>query len=296
MLNFLLSKLKFKRQDNKNEEEEHNELPPLNFESYSKNTKLIQNKTIRNEKEENVNREINQKIPEKDAWEGWYPYDESRDLPLEIFAEIKYIDSKGQFSKRKIKTKRFSIDPLSESKDFSILAYCFSRQQNRTFKISRIKEFIDLDSGEIISDISKYLNEKYKKSPAGITEDIIEKLRNELTIFVYIARADSKMYKKEREAILKFIDIEFPGTSLHEDTIRSFLSETPNQKELKNAINSVLSMDRTEAVLDHVDYLEKSRTKMDDFTNSAISLIRNQLSNKITKNPRHHPTNAPRSS
>lgn len=319
MLKFLLSKLKFRRQEKRNGQgkEEYENLPLLNFEnndkkppvnlgrddkrpqlnvgndvkkpslnlgSDDKKPKPIEIPLYNAKPKENKNKEIKEKIPEKDAWES-YPYHEYRDFPLEIMAQIRYVDSRGQFSKRSIKTKRFAIDPYSESKDFSLLAYCFSRKANRTFKVSRINEFIDLDSGEFISDIPKYLDETYKKSPAGITEAIIEKLKNELVIFVYIARADSKIYKKEREAIIKFIDIEFPGASLHEDTIRSFLSEAPSQKELKNAIDSVISMDRIEAVLKHVDYLGKSRTKIDDFTSSAIALIRKQLSKKCTKRP-----------
>lgn len=273
MFRYILSKIKFKN-NNKDKYEDNLEKKdtyPINFDKIKNYESSYEREWIPEQKKSIT------ELKAKEAWEGWYPHHEFGDLPLDILAEIKYIDSKGNFSQRKIKTKKFLIQKDNNLNESYLLAYCYEKNSMRNFVISRIQELIDLNNGEIINDISKYLQYKYDNSSHGITKNIIEKLKSELIIFLFVAKADSRISKNERTCILNFIDREFPNSKIDKISIDQFFSISPSQKELKQAIKTILDTGRVQVVLEQINCLEKSRTKMDDFTNSAIDLIRKQL-------------------
>lgn len=74
--------------------------------------------------------------------------------------EIKYRDFEGKESVRKIFVRDFDGKTLD--------AYCFLRNEGRTFYISRIVECVDLDTGEVLSndkgDLRWYFNQRFKKN------------------------------------------------------------------------------------------------------------------------------------
>lgn len=74
--------------------------------------------------------------------------------------EIKYRDFEGKESVRKIFVRDFNGKVLD--------AYCFLRNEGRTFYIPRIVECVDLETGEVLSndkcDLRWYFNERFKKN------------------------------------------------------------------------------------------------------------------------------------
>ena len=50
------------------------------------------------------------------------------------------------------------------------MGHCELRNATRTFRFDRIKKCVDLETGELITDVKKYLNERYEKSPEKSTE------------------------------------------------------------------------------------------------------------------------------
>lgn len=73
--------------------------------------------------------------------------------------EIKYRDAEGNKSTRKIFVRDFDGRVLD--------AYCFLRNDDRTFYVPRIVECVDLATGEVLSndkgDLRWYFNERFKK-------------------------------------------------------------------------------------------------------------------------------------
>ena len=73
--------------------------------------------------------------------------------------EIKYKDAEGNISVRKIFVRDFDGRVLD--------AYCFLRNDDRTFYVPRIVECVDLATGEVLSndkvDLRWYFNERFKK-------------------------------------------------------------------------------------------------------------------------------------
>lgn len=84
-------------------------------------------------------------------------YRDDRDnFKLKTDLRIKYIDRFGKSSQRDITTKSISMD----FGDGAIEAYCHTKRGNRTFKLDRIIECIDLETGEFIEDVYRYLRGK----------------------------------------------------------------------------------------------------------------------------------------
>lgn len=74
--------------------------------------------------------------------------------------EIKYRDFEGKESVRKIFIRDFDGKVLD--------AYCFLRNEGRSFYVPRIVECVDLETGEVLSndkgDLRWYFNERFKKN------------------------------------------------------------------------------------------------------------------------------------
>ena len=75
-------------------------------------------------------------------------------MPGEADYEIKYKSANGDISTRKIYINKFEGKVVN--------AFCFLRNENRTFVVSNIVECVDLKKGELIKDdLHFYFNEKY---------------------------------------------------------------------------------------------------------------------------------------
>lgn len=68
--------------------------------------------------------------------------------------EFDYIDSDGNKSKRKVQVIQYEPNG---SKGI-IYGRCFHRKQNRSFRIDRMKNITDQETGEIIYDIKNFLD------------------------------------------------------------------------------------------------------------------------------------------
>ena len=87
--------------------------------------------------------------------------DEQKGTRLKPNFELKYKSAEGEVTLRKIYVRDFDGRVLD--------AYCFLRNEDRTFYIPRIVECIDLETGEVLSnetngDLRWYFNEKFKKN------------------------------------------------------------------------------------------------------------------------------------
>lgn len=142
-------------------------------------------------------------------------------VPLNIIAQITYKDAQGQISQRRITMQSVSKD---YDNDYSIYSYCHEKQAQRTFKLSRISKIVDIETGELYTDISKYFTERFNDSPLGRITKCFQELEAEILVLTFIARSDGFMRKKEREIIMQYI--------AHKSTIE--LDEILLDKEIKN--------------------------------------------------------------
>lgn len=123
-------------------------------------------------------------------------------LPFKLPAHIEYTDSNGNHSSRDIVINRFAQD----TKNGWVDAFCEWRKQMRSFRYSRLQQFTDRCTGEIIEppQVAAYLFEQYRQSPAGQVIKNIAKNEDILSVLVTVARADRRMAASERIEITRF--------------------------------------------------------------------------------------------
>ena len=102
---------------------------------------------------------------DRDAWEGSF-WDASDPKKLTVHVEIEYVDGNKAVTTRSVRIREFD----NELYGGIIMGHCELRNATRTFRFDRIKKCIDLETGELIKDVKRFLNERYEKSPEKTTE------------------------------------------------------------------------------------------------------------------------------
>ena len=146
------------------------------------------------------------------------PYDMVPEEPADpdfILANMRlglaYKDERGARTKRIIRLKRLDASPY-----FSYLhAFCELRKEDRMFRVDRMSVLYDPATGEVLGDGETYFGpyieraiqeeeRQIEKSQFRGAWQIIEAMRDELSILVLVARADGRFVKAEREMLLRY--------------------------------------------------------------------------------------------
>jgi hypothetical protein len=114
---------------------------------------------------------------------------------------IEYVDAEGKESSRDIEIMRF----LEDNGKLYIIAYCHLANDRRQFLIDRIASISLWD--QPIENPQQFLRDKYEKSAGYITQKALNAHADEILALIFLARADGKLLKNEREVIGRFIDI-----------------------------------------------------------------------------------------
>lgn len=82
----------------------------------------------------------------------------TKPTPINKEIVIEYSDSTGDITTRRIRVKEIKYDKYKRKMvPYSLYSYCFVKKAPRTFVIHNIISAYDAETGEIISDIPKYL-------------------------------------------------------------------------------------------------------------------------------------------
>lgn len=141
-------------------------------------------------------------VPKDDIIESIILPDDIEILKLNSLAQISYTDNAGQRSERRITMKAIQ---QTYDNDYLITAYCHEKQAERSFKLSRISKFVDLETGEIFPDPRKYFLERFNNSPLGLISKCFQEYESEILVLAFMARADGVLRKKERDIIVDYI-------------------------------------------------------------------------------------------
>lgn len=137
---------------------------------------------------------------DKDAWEGGF-WEASEPRPLKARLQFDYTDGEGNKTSRSVVVREFDNMLYSGI----LLGHCEMRNANRTFRFDRIQNCVDLDTGEAISDVRTFLNEKYENSPERSVDLLVSDYLDVLKVLYFIAKADGQYRQDEKEVISSFI-------------------------------------------------------------------------------------------
>lgn len=119
-----------------------------------------------------------------------------------------YKDAAGNETRRVIDLQGFMWE-----ENFYIVAYCHLRNAQRQFSLDRIVSLYD-SGGNEIQNPKDYFLALYKQTPKYKTENALKEKAEQLSLLVFLARADGTMRKNEREIILKYLDSQIQNLDL----------------------------------------------------------------------------------
>jgi hypothetical protein len=129
----------------------------------------------------------------------------NRRKPENTLFHIEYVDSMGEESSRDIDIQGFKI----ENDYLYIYAYCYLAKDRRQFRADR---FVSIScEGRTIQNPKQFLWDMYTNSPLYKTQQALNEHTDEILALVFLARADGKMLKNEREIIGRYVDLVVPG-------------------------------------------------------------------------------------
>jgi hypothetical protein len=161
--------------------------------------------------------------------------DKSQIKSLKHFFWLRYCNSSGEESERNFDLKRANF-----SKDIILEGFCHKRQSYRCFRLDRVIELVDLETGELIENFELFFNEKYENSPDSQKDLLMQKYSSLIILIIGFARADGRFMKAEKLVALKFIkDACNIDISLYDLTYIINQFETPTDKEFKESISRV---------------------------------------------------------
>lgn len=144
------------------------------------------------------------KQPQPDAWDDdarYLPLLHGVDgLPLSVRLSFHFVDRHGQATQRAVDVKRF----VSDGRGGAIYGHCHLRDANRPFLMARMSNVVDLETGEIITNLPRWTLEQYEKTPHAAAHAFMDANEAALGLMLAMARSDGAMRKQERELIAKW--------------------------------------------------------------------------------------------
>lgn len=150
----------------------------------------------------------------EEPWEGTYIDGDDNRKIAETRIKLSYQDGSGKLSDRVVRVGGY--DPNHHSG--MMIGYCELRTATRTFRFSRVREAIDLETGECIDDLRTYFDNKYAVSPYRTRDELEEEYFEVLLSVFYVAKADG--YYREPEKII----------------IRNYCRELVNNRDLPDKV------------------------------------------------------------
>jgi len=158
-------------------------------------------------------------FPEQDAWEGSVYELGGRPFRCDIKLGFQYTDSNGAITNRQIRAKAF-VKWLDE--DHLVLGFCNYRKANRSFATSSMQDVVDLDTGECVGDVDRYLTDFYEASDYKKIDDFIDSRMSVVECLLYLARLDGNLTKAQKAIINGYIS-ETAGVTIVTDAVASSL-------------------------------------------------------------------------
>lgn len=133
-------------------------------------------------------------------WDSDVEYVPSTPRPVNARLKLKYRDVKGAATERIVQANECD----TSNPQGYLIGFCEMRQAVRTFRLDRIAQAIDMETGEIIPNILAWAEVSYKSSPAYAVIQLLDNAADALRGLFYIGKADGRFTKKEKELFLAF--------------------------------------------------------------------------------------------
>jgi hypothetical protein len=137
---------------------------------------------------------------ERDAWEGGF-WEATDPRDLETRLQIAYTDGSGSPSTRVVRVRSF--DNALYGGIF--IGHCELRNATRTFRFDRVREAVDVATGEVIADVRTHLNRLYQSSGRQARDTLRQDHLDLVRVLLYVARADGQFRAAEKDIARRYL-------------------------------------------------------------------------------------------
>ncbi|TNF58893.1 MAG: WYL domain-containing protein [Burkholderiales bacterium] len=177
---------------------------------------------------------------DKDEWEGSF-WEVTQPLPAKARLRIKYTDGADRKTERTIDVRQFGAMGPSTL----LIGHCHMRNATRTFRTDRIESCVDVETGEVISDVRAYLQQKYDASPDKTKDLLLEGEYDTLRVLLYVGKADGQLRAAEKAVIRETCIAITNDSRLTERTIEDLFvnMDVPTLQAFKLAVGRIAKRD-----------------------------------------------------
>lgn len=145
-------------------------------------------------------------------------WDEIEWVPVKANLQMSYTNAKGEVSKRTVQIPGYDGSPY-------LNGFCKLRGEERTFRVDRINEAVDANTGEVINSVPDHLLQKYHASPDYILSEIFSNHLDIIKVLFYMGKADGQLRAAERSIICSTIRSLAKGKKLTDKDINRHLNQ-----------------------------------------------------------------------
>lgn len=181
-------------------------------------------------------------FPSQDAWEGSVYELGERPFRCDVKLGFRYTDSNGAVTNRQIRAKAFV--PWLDN-DYLVLGFCNYRKANRSFATSRMQDVVDLETGECIDEVDRYLTQIYENSDYKKIDKFINEHISVVACLLYLAKLDGNLTKTQKSLIISYI-AETSGAAMVTDLVANKLIKDFSEDLTSQEFRKLLSQIRRE--------------------------------------------------
>lgn len=135
-----------------------------------------------------------------DTFEGWFYDAPGPQRSAAKTVRMKYSDANQRETERVVNIRAFEANGPSGL----VFGHCHLRNDARTFRFDRMRRVVDEETGEIIPDLQKQLNEEWLTSPQAVMDQLYEQHHDVMKMMLFMAKADGSVRAAELDVIAKY--------------------------------------------------------------------------------------------
>lgn len=183
-------------------------------------------------------------LPGRDDDEAWRDGDHSV-RGLALFTGMMYVDAAGRPSTRRVTIRRIQRGRHG----WLVNCHCHERRATRTFRLDRIRAFVDPVTGEVHEDVPGYLHERIGIDGLAATRRrdatirLLATYRTEVTLMAYLAHCDGDYDSRERAIIARWLMARPEATGVNTARVAAFLAQVmPGDDSYLDALDDLADM------------------------------------------------------
>lgn len=141
---------------------------------------------------------------------------------LSVSLNFRYMDSKGQKSRRTVDVKE--IQYYGNEGEF-IYGECRMRRAGRTFKTSRMWDAVDVNTGEVVENVTEYLQSAYAESALGRLRGWMENNERIARGWLYLLKANKRPSRAEYDVLKQAFSEILDGQTITTKDIQEFFHD-----------------------------------------------------------------------